>query len=340
MAPKDLEKRIDPEDGCAYTFEEIAAHYKGKFKKKAIQEYWENECKQAKKKGAAKAKVKAKAKAEKPAKAEDEKPKPKAKAKPREAKSLSRKPANPEEVLKRVSACMVVPVIKLQNAVLAAPLCKALKEGGIDVAEITFRTECAAECIQEASKGVEGICVGAGTVVEAKQVDIAIEAGADFVVSPGFEPSVARRCKARNCLYLPGVATPTEVMMVHSKYKLNALKFFPASNYGGKGTLKSFSAVFPDIRFMPTGGVTLDNLSDFLSLPNVMAVGGSWMVNEMDVLLAEKGEKGGWATITEGAKKASDAAKECVAKKAESAEKEGKALKEAYAALKEAQASK
>merc|ERR1712070_1226809 len=129
----------------------------------------------------------------------------------------------------------------------------------------------------EVSKGVEGVCVGAGTVLNPSQVDEAITAGADFIVSPGFDPLVARHCQKRGILYLPGVVTPTEVMHVSSRFKLKTLKFFPASNFGGVDTLKSYSAVFQGIKFMPTGGVSEGNLKTFLSLPNVIAAGGSWM---------------------------------------------------------------
>merc|ERR1712176_625296 len=212
----------------------------------------------------------------------------------------------------RVAACKVIPVIKLNDASHAIPLAKSLKEGGIDVAEVTFRTDCAAEAIGNITKEVKGVCVGAGTVLDAKQVDAAIIKGANFIVSPGFSPEVCRRCKELGVLYLPGIATPTEVMMASSKFGIKALKFFPASSYGGAGTLKSFAAVFQDIRFMPTGGVTEANLGDFLSLPNVMAAGGSWMVAESAVRRAA--ESGDWSAITEAAQKASHAALACMKK--------------------------
>lgn len=218
-----------------------------------------------------------------------------------------RKPADPEEVLRRVTACKVIPVIKLSDAAHAVPLCNALKEGNIDVAEITFRTACAAEAISSVTKQLEGVCVGAGTVLTPQQVDVAINAGADFIVSPGFSKAVFLRCQLRGALYLPGVVTATEVMMVTSPpFDLNALKFFPASNFGGAGTLKSFSAVFPKTMFMPTGGVTESNIGDYVSLPNVMAAGGSWMVGDSAIKVAA--ESGDWKPIVDAAKKASDAA--------------------------------
>jgi len=218
-----------------------------------------------------------------------------------------RVPAAAEEVVKRVTACKVVPVIKVDDIADAVPMGQALKAGSVDVLEITFRTACAAEAIREVCKSVEGVCVGAGTVLSPEQVDIAVDGGADFIVSPGFDPAVANRCRARKVLYLPGVVTPTEVMMVTSRFKLKTLKFFPASNFGGAGTLKSYSAVFPDIKFMPTGGITEDNISSFVSLPNVIAAGGSWFVS--DFLVKKAAEKGDWSEITAAAQKASSAAK-------------------------------
>jgi len=286
------EKRIDAEDGLAYTYEELAAFYKGKYKKSAIAAYWE-ECRPAKTRGKAKEKGKAKAKE-----------KVKAKAKPK-AKVLSRTPATPEAVLEKLKACKVVPVIKLDDAAHAAPLARALLEGGIDVAEITFRTACAADAMKEVTSGVPNVCVGAGTVLKPSQVDIAIEAGADFIVSPGLDPAVARRCKQCRVLYLPGVVTPTEVMMATSKFGLNKLKFFPASNYGGAATLKSFSAVFQDIEFMPTGGITETNIKDIVSLPNVFAAGGSWMV--ADAAVKSAALSGNWSAITDASRKACQA---------------------------------
>merc|ERR1712187_198214 len=139
-----------------------------------------------------------------------------------------------------------------------------------------------------------------------EQVDIAIEAGCDGIISPGWSEPVYRQCRKRKCLYLPAVVTPTEVMTLSSKYKLDCLKFFPASNYGGAGTLKSFSAVFPDIKFMPTGGVTLGNIHEFVGLPNVMAAGGTWFVKGDDIKKAH--ETNDWKGLAQAAKKARDTA--------------------------------
>mmetsp|Transcript_60218 Transcript_60218/g.127557 ORF Transcript_60218/g.127557 Transcript_60218/m.127557 type:complete len:319 (-) Transcript_60218:166-1122(-) len=307
------EKRVDPTDGVAYTFEELAAFYAGKYKKKAIEGYWE-ECAPAKKaqpqakadpKAKAKAKSKAKAKAEPNGKSHSDKPKPKAKSENK--KPAGRAPASPEDVVGRVEACKVVPVVKITDVSTAVPLAKALKEGGVDVIEITFRTDCAAEAIRQVCKEVEGVCVGAGTVYTPAQAHEALDGGADFIVSPGFDAAVARACRARGALYLPGVITPTEVMMVSSRYKLQYLKFFPASNFGGAGTLKSYQAIFQNIKFMPTGGVTEQNISEYTSLKNVFAAGGSWFVS--DALIAKGSSSGDWSEVTSAAAAASKAAK-------------------------------
>eukprot|EP00927_Polykrikos_kofoidii_P063046 TRINITY_DN57855_c0_g1_i1.p1 TRINITY_DN57855_c0_g1~~TRINITY_DN57855_c0_g1_i1.p1 ORF type:complete len:288 (-),score=58.18 TRINITY_DN57855_c0_g1_i1:100-963(-) len=278
-----MEKRFDPTDGVLYSFEEMKTFYKHEYSKSEINAWWEN-CKPA-----AKAKAKMKPKAKKQAKENNIDDAPK------------RKPADPSEVLTRLEACKIVPVIKLDDADHAAPLASALLEGGIDINEITFRTACAAEAIKKAS-AVDGVCVGAGTVLEPKQVDLAVDNGADFIISPGFSPAVATRCRKRGVLYIPAVITPTEVMAVMSKWGLKTLKFFPASNFGGAGTLKSYGAVFPDIKFMPTGGVTEANIGDFLGLPNVIAAGGTWFVS--DAAIKKAAESGSWSDVAEGAKKA------------------------------------
>lgn len=288
MAPK-VERRVDPADGAAYTFEELSAFYTGTYTKAAINAYWDA-CKPAK---GAQPKAKAKVEAKEPKEA-----KPKVEL---------RKPASEEEVIKRVSDCKVIPVVKIDELAQAVPLAKALKAGGVDVVEITFRTECAAAAMREVSENVEGVFVGAGTVLTPKQVDEAVDNGADFIISPGFDAAVAKRCKARGALYIPAVITPTELMLVTSRFKLKYLKFFPASNFGGVGTLKSYGAVFPDVKIMPTGGITEANIREFTSLPNIYAAGGSWFVS--DALVKKAVETGDWSPITTASKAASKAAK-------------------------------
>mmetsp|Transcript_73734 Transcript_73734/g.204259 ORF Transcript_73734/g.204259 Transcript_73734/m.204259 type:complete len:259 (-) Transcript_73734:91-867(-) len=220
-------------------------------------------------------------------------------------KKKVREPADQDAVVKRLDDCKVVPVIRIERVEDAVPLCRALLDGGIDLAEITFRTDCAAEAIRAVCQSVEGMCVGAGTVVDPQQVDAAIDNGADFVVSPGFDARVARRCAARGALYLPGTITPTEVMTAMS-YGLRHLKFAPATTCGGLGALKSYGAVFPDVAWMPTGGVTEANIIDFVTLPNVVASGGTWMVGEAAIRSAAA--SGDWSAIVDAARKARAAA--------------------------------
>lgn len=293
------DKRVDPDDGAAYTREELSAFYKGKYTKAEIAAYWDT-CKPVKAKG------KGKGKGDEP----KSKAKVKAKAKPvkKEPKPLSRQPADPDEVVKRVTACKVIPVIALDSADHAVPLSTAMLEGGIDIAEITFRTACAPEACKKVYDELssKGVMVLAGTILEPDQVDIAIEAGCDGIISPGWSAAVWKRCQQRKCLYLPAVVTPSEVMLLSSRFKLKCLKFFPASNYGGAGTLKSFGAVFQDIKFMPTGGVTLANIHEFVGLPNVIAAGGTWFVKPDDVQKAF--DSGDWKPLAAAAKIAKEAA--------------------------------
>lgn len=217
-----------------------------------------------------------------------------------------RKPAPQEEVFKRVESCKIIPVYKVNDLAHAAPLAKALQESGIDVAEIVYRNNLAGQTIEAIAKNVPGCCVGAGTVMTAKQVDEAVQAGADFIVSPCFNLEVCKRCKQIGILYLPGVVTPYEALMASSYHGLKYLKFFPASNYGGAGTIKSLGAVFPGVQFMPTGGVTLENIHEFVGLPNVYAAGGTFIFKDQDVEDAAK--SGDWTKIKTNAQKARSAA--------------------------------
>ena len=180
------------------------------------------------------------------------------------------------ELLDRLAGWRLVPVVVLGRAEDAEQLGGALKRGGLPCAEVTFRTPAAAAAIREMSQDPE-LLVGAGTVVHPDQVDIAHKAGASFVVSPGFSLAVVRRCQELGIPVLPGVATPSEVMMALDA-GLDAVKFFPAETNGGVPALKAIAAPFPGMRFVPTGGVTASNLPDYLALPSVLAVGGTWMV--------------------------------------------------------------
>ena len=180
-------------------------------------------------------------------------------------------------VLKELSLISIVPVIKIDRVEDALPLAKALIDGGLPCAEITFRTACAAECIKLASDTYPDALVGAGTVINASQCEQAIACGAKFIVSPGLSLEVARVCKEKGVPYLPGVVTPTEIIQAID-IGLTTLKFFPAGVFGGLKAIKALGAAFPGVKFMPTGGVDNTNLKEFLLCDKIIAVGGSWMV--------------------------------------------------------------
>lgn len=181
------------------------------------------------------------------------------------------------DVMKKVQEIKLVPVVVLNKVEETEPVIKALVDGDIPVAEICFRTDCAAECIRLAVEKFPEALIGAGTVINAAQCKQAIECGAKFIVSPGLSASVAAVCKAHNIPYLAGVATPTEVMQA-IELELPVVKFFPAGVYGGLKAIKAIGAAFPAMKFMPTGGVDNKNLKEFLECDKIFAVGGSWMV--------------------------------------------------------------
>lgn len=170
----------------------------------------------------------------------------------------------------------VLPVIALERAEDAVPLARALLAGGIDCAEITFRTPAAAEAIRRMSGEVGEMLVGAGTVLTVQQAEQAILAGAQYIVSPGFDAAVVDWCQTQGVAVLPGVATPTEINMALVR-DVKLLKFFPAEEFGGIRMLKALHGPYPDVRFIPTGGIRATNLAEYLALPNVVACGGSWM---------------------------------------------------------------
>lgn len=170
----------------------------------------------------------------------------------------------------------IVPVVVIDDARKAEPLARALVAGGLPVAEVTFRTDAAADAMEIMSQ-VEGLIVGAGTVVTPQQVELAVESGAKFLVSPGLRADVIREAQTVGVPIIPGVVTPSEIMQAMS-LGLRLLKFFPASIYGGAKAIKALASPFGSVRFVPTGGVTRENLDEYLALPNVAAVGGSWMV--------------------------------------------------------------
>lgn len=170
----------------------------------------------------------------------------------------------------------IVPVVVLDDPAKADALGAALVEGGLPVAEATFRTPGAAAVLRRLAAR-DDLVVGAGTVLTDRQVDEAIEAGAGFIVSPGLSAAVVRRCQDAGVPVVPGVATPSEVMQALD-LGLDTVKLFPAEANGGLGTIKALAAAFPQVRFMPTGGITAESAPAYLAHPSVVAVGGSWMV--------------------------------------------------------------
>ncbi|EAP93059.1 bifunctional 4-hydroxy-2-oxoglutarate aldolase/2-dehydro-3-deoxy-phosphogluconate aldolase [Vibrio splendidus] len=170
----------------------------------------------------------------------------------------------------------VIPVIAINRAEDAIPLGKALVENGMPCAEITLRTECAIEAIRIMRKEFPDMLIGSGTVLTNEQVDASIEAGVDFIVSPGFNPRTVQYCIDKGIAIVPGVNNPSLVEQA-MEMGLRTLKFFPAEPSGGTGMLKALTAVYP-VKFMPTGGVSLKNVDEYLSIPSVLACGGTWMV--------------------------------------------------------------
>ena len=195
-----------------------------------------------------------------------------------------------------IGSVKLVPVIKLNDPKDAIPLVDALVAGGLSVAEITFRTAAAPEAIALVRKERPDVLVGAGTVLTIEQAQKAIDSGASFVVSPGFNPSVVDYCIEKGMPVFPGVTSPTEVEMGLAR-GLKVLKFFPAEASGGVAMLKALGAVY-EVRFMPTGGVSDKNVLSYLALKNVIACGGSWMVKP------ELIEAGKFDEITEITRKA------------------------------------
>ena len=171
----------------------------------------------------------------------------------------------------------VLPVVVLDDAKDAEPIAKALVEGGLPCAEVTFRTEAAEESIRIMTKEFPEMIVGAGTVLTIDQVDRAVTAGAKFIVSPGFDPEIVDYCLEKDIPVYPGCITPSEVAQA-VKRGLKVIKFFPAEQFGGLSTIKALAAPYTGIKFMPTGGVSAKNLESYLSFDKIVTCGGSWMV--------------------------------------------------------------
>ena len=182
-----------------------------------------------------------------------------------------------KQLIEAISAAGIVPVVKIDNANDAVPLARALRNGGINCAEITFRTDASKESIERIAKEFPDMLVAAGTVLTPKQADDAIQAGAKFIVSPGLNPMVVKHCVSKGYPIIPGVATPSEVELGMS-FGLSYLKFFPAEAAGGVNMIKSMAAPYTAIKFMPTGGINVKNAVDYLNCKAVFACGGSWMV--------------------------------------------------------------
>ena len=180
-----------------------------------------------------------------------------------------------------------IPVVVIKEMSETDKILKALKNNGINCAEITFRTACAAEAIEYACKNYPDMSIGAGTVINAEQCETALKAGAQFIVSPGLSVSVANICNERGIPYYPGCVTPTEIMQA-LELGITTVKFFPANVYGGLKALKALSAPFPQVKFIPTGGVDRGNIDEFLAFDKIAAIGGSFFVKEALEKMEEK----------------------------------------------------
>ena len=180
-------------------------------------------------------------------------------------------------VAEKIAELGVVPVVVLEDAKDAAPLAKALVEGGLRCAEVTFRTAAAEESIKLMTAEDPDMFVGAGTVLTIDQVDRAVAAGAKFIVSPGFDPEIVDYCLEKEIPVFPGCITPSEVAQA-VKRGLKVVKFFPAEQFGGVATIKAMAAPYVGLKFMPTGGVNAKNLESYLGCDKIIACGGSWMV--------------------------------------------------------------
>lgn len=182
-----------------------------------------------------------------------------------------------ESFYKKLEGLGIVPVVVLDDVAQAVPMADALMAAGMCSAEVTFRTDAAADCIRAMREAYPEMAVGAGTVLTVEQVDQAVAAGAEFIVAPNFDPEVVQHCIDIDVPVLPGTVTPSEVGAAE-KMGLMVTKFFPAAQYGGLNTIKAICAPFTRHRFMPTGGVSLANVEEYLSCDKIIACGGTWMV--------------------------------------------------------------
>ena len=195
-------------------------------------------------------------------------------------------------VMERLANSIVVPVVVLDKVEDAVPTAKAMAAGGVDTMEITFRTACAPDAIRAVAENCPDVLVGAGTIINVEQAKLAVEMGAKFIVSPGFDHEIVGYCVANGIPVAPGCVTPTEIMGA-LKHGLKMVKFFPANVYGGLNALKNLAGPFQGLKFLPTGGVNNGNIKEFIDTPFIHAVGGSWVCPKADVLA------GNWEKITQ-----------------------------------------
>lgn len=207
------------------------------------------------------------------------------------------------EVLMKIGQMGIVPVVVLNDVKNAVPLAQSLINGGLPCAEVTFRTEAAQQSIAEISKNFPQMFVGAGTVLTTEQVDRAVDAGAKFIVSPGFNPKVVEYCIKKGYPVTPGIMTPTELEMA-LEFGIDVVKFFPAENAGGLKMIKAMAAPYTKMKFMPTGGINPQNVREYLQCDKILACGGSWMVKG-DLI-----NNGNFAEIEKLTKEASQIVKE------------------------------
>ena len=193
----------------------------------------------------------------------------------------------------------VIPVIVLEDANDAVPLAESLLAGGLNIIEVTFRTEAAAESIERITKAFPEMQIGAGTVVTPEQAKRAIDAGSKFGLAPGTDPETIAYFKAQGVPFIPGIMTPSDIQAA-IKAGCTSLKFFPAGAAGGPELLKAMAAPYVNlgVQFCPTGGVSIDNMNDYLSMPEVFAIGGSWLATKRQIQAKD------WATITQQVKEA------------------------------------
>lgn len=208
------------------------------------------------------------------------------------------------EILAKIQEIGIIPVVVLDRVEDAIPLGKALVEGGLPCAEVTFRTEAAEECIRVMSENFPELFVGAGTVLTTEQVDRAVAAGAKFVVSPGLNPRIVKYCVEKGVVIVPGCANPSDIEQALEN-GLEVVKFFPAEAIGGLKLIKAMAAPYVGVKFMPTGGINANNVREYLAYDRIVACGGSWMVSGKMI------KEGKFDEITALVKEAAEIVKEC-----------------------------